>query len=504
MAFQSPTLAELREVATQLNLKLSDADLAEFLAIMAETCQAYALMDTLPDFVPAPKYPREAGRRPAPEENKLGAWYVKTKITGASGGPLAGRKIVLKDNVSLAGVPMAGGTSILEGFTPSVDATIVTRILDAGGTIIGKAVCENFSTSGGSHTSATGPVRNPRNSSHSAGGSSSGCAALVAAGEAEMAIGGDQGGSIRLPSSFCGIYGLKPTHGLVPYTGIMSMEATIDHTGPMTANVRDNALLLEVIAGPDGIDGRQKNVQPEKYSAALQSGVKGLRIGIVREGFGQPSSEAEVDDKVRAAGGEFRKLGAIVDEISIPLHPAGGAMFIPLASEGMTRQMMLDNGFGQNQEGLALLDLRDANSAWRDRTEELPETLKLFLLIGQYGLTRYQGRYYAKCANLRRQLRLAYNEALANRDLLLMPTTPMAATPLPAANAGRAEIIQRALEMVVNTQQFDLTGHPAMSLPCGLSRGLPVGMMLIARHYAESTIYRAAAAFEAATDWQKM
>src|ERR671928_1696634 len=138
-----------------------------------------------------------------------------------------------------------------------VDATIVTRILDAGGTVIGKTVCEYFCFSGGSHTSAAGPVHNPRKMGYSAGGSSSGSGAVVAAGEVPMAIGGDQGGSIRMPSAFCGIYGMKPTHGLVPYSGIMPIELTLDHTGPMTATVEDNALLLEVLAGPDGLDPRQ-------------------------------------------------------------------------------------------------------------------------------------------------------------------------------------------------------------------------------------------------------
>jgi amidase len=504
MAFQEPSLADLREVAAQLNLKLSDGDLEEFRLLLKDSCAAYAAVDAMPDFLPEVKYARVAGYRPGGDENRFGAWTVKSKVKGAARGPLSGRTIVLKDNICLAGVAMAGGTSILEGFVPKVDATVVSRILDAGGEIVGKAVCENFSASGGSHTSASGPVHNPRRHGYSAGGSSSGCAALVAAREVDMAIGGDQGGSIRLPSSFCGIYGMKPTHGLVPYTGIMSMETTFDHTGPMTGNVRDNALLLEVIAGPDGIDGRQKGVAGEAYTQAVGLGVAGLRIGVLREGFGQATSEAEVDAKVRAAAAEFRKLGATVEDVSIPMHLAGAAMFVPIASEGMTRQMMLDNGFGQNQQGLALLDLRDANAAWRERTDELSETLKLFLLIGQYGLSRYGGRYYAKCANLRRQLRATYDEALDRYDLLLMPTTPMVATPLPAANASRAEIIQRGLEMLLNTQQFDITGHPAMSLPCGVSRELPVGMMLVGRHYGEAMIYRAAASFESCGDWQKM
>src|SRR5262249_49194532 len=152
-------------------------------------------------------------------------------------------------------------------------------------TIAGKAHCEYFCFSGGSHTSAHGPVVNPRKPNYSAGGSSSGSAALLAAGEVDLAIGGDQGGSIRMPSSFCGVYGMKPTHGLVPYTGIMPIELTLDHTGPMSLNVSDNALMLEVIAGPDGLDPRQINVTTDNYSKALTGEIGNLRIGVVKEGF---------------------------------------------------------------------------------------------------------------------------------------------------------------------------------------------------------------------------
>ena len=218
---------------------------------------------------------------------------MKTEVRGAAHGPLSGKRIVLKDNICLAGVPMMNGASTLEGYVPDIDATIVTRILDAGGTIIGKAHCEYFCLSGGSHTSAHGPVHNPFKHGYSAGGSSSGCGALVGAGEVEMAIGGDQGGSIRMPAAYSGCYGMKATHGLVPSAGIMPIEATIDHAGPMTATVADNALLLEVIAGADGLDPRQYDVQVEKYSytTGVGRGVSGMRIGLVKKGSaGRPAS----------------------------------------------------------------------------------------------------------------------------------------------------------------------------------------------------------------------
>src|SRR5438105_6731183 len=239
MSVTAPTPDQLKEVAGKMGLSLSDGDVASFIALMQPSVEAYNVVDRLPDHLPQVKYPRTPGNRPRAEENAHNAWYYKTRIEGASQGKLEGKTVVLKDNVMLAGVPMMNGASTLEGYVPEIDATVVTRILDAGGTILGKAHCEYFCVSGGSHTNATGPVHNPCKIGYSAGGSSSGCAVLVALGEADMAIGGDQGGSIRMPSSFSGVYGLKPTHGLVPYTGIMPIEITVDHTGPMTATVRD-------------------------------------------------------------------------------------------------------------------------------------------------------------------------------------------------------------------------------------------------------------------------
>jgi amidase len=307
MAVRRPTLEQLRGVAEDLGMHMGDEELKSYDRLMQANYAAYDAVDAMPDYVPAVKYPRTPGYRPSGEENKYNAWYVKTEIRGAPSGKLAGKKVALKDNVALAGVPMMNGASTLEGYTPDVDATIVTRILDAGGTIIGKTHCEYFCFSGGSHTCAAGAVHNPHRMGYSSGGSSSGSAVVVATGEADMAIGGDQGGSIRIPASFSGIYGMKGTHGLVPYTGVMPIEVTIDHTGPMTRNVRDNALLLEVLAGADGLDPRQGTPKVSNYTEALGGGVKGLRIGVVKEGFGHPSSEPDVDSKVRAGAELFRK-----------------------------------------------------------------------------------------------------------------------------------------------------------------------------------------------------
>jgi amidase len=504
MTVKRPNLNQLRAVAEDLGMNMSDADLESYSSLLEGNFAAYDLIEAMPDYVPEVKYPRTPGYRPEGEENKYNAWYYKTTIKGAPTGKLAGKTIALKDNICLAGVPMMNGASTLEGYVPNTDATIVTRILDAGGTILGKTHCEYFCFSGGSHTNATGPVRNPHKMGYSAGGSSSGSGVVVATGEADMAIGGDQGGSIRMPASFCGIYGMKGTHGLVPYTGVMPIEITLDHTGPMTSTVYDNALLMEVLAGADGLDPRQYAPRVAEYTKALEGGVKGLRIGIVKEGFGLANSESDVDEKVKTAAKLFARLGASVDEISVPMHLLGPAIWLPIAAEGATELMMKGNGMGTNWRGLYTTSLLDAHSAWKHRADELSDSLKITMLLGQYFTKHYRGHYYAKAQNLSRKLTAAYDVALANYDLLLMPTLPVKATPLPPADASRALYLQRAFEMISNTAPFDATGHPAMSLPCGMSDGLPVGLMLIGRHYDESTIYRAAAAFEGAGDWKKM
>ena len=504
MPVQMPTAEQLRDVADEMGLTLSEDDVQSFLGLIAGSIEAYNVVDGLPDNLPTVRYPRVPGYRPEGEENKYNAWYYKTRIEGAADGPLRGKTVALKDNVMLAGVPMMNGAATLEGYVPDVDATIVERLLDAGATIEGKAHCENFCLSGGSHTNATGAVHNPHRMGYSAGGSSSGSAALVAAGEVDMAVGGDQGGSIRMPAAYCGIYGMKPTHGLVPYTGIMPIEIYVDHTGPMTGNVRDNALMLEAIAGPDGVDPRQYDVETHAYSEMLEGGVGGMKIGVLQEGFGHPNSEADVDAANRAAADILAKLGAEVREVSVPMHAIGAAIWTPIGVEGLTGTMMWGDGYGHSRQDLYVTSLMDFHHRWRDRADQMSETTKLFTMLGTYIRNHYGLRYYGKGVNLSRRLAAEYDKVLAECDMLLLPTVPLKATPLPGPEASREEYVQRALEMIGNTAPFDITHHPAMSLPCGMGDGLPIGMMLVGRRYAEPAIYRAAYAFEQAEDWKSL
>lgn len=504
MAVPRPSAADLIALGAGLGLRLSPEEAAAFGTLMAANFEAYDIVDALPDELPPVRYPRTPGYRPGAAEDPLGAWARKTAVAGAGEGPLAGRTAVLKDNIALAGVPMANGSVTLESHVPLYDATVATRMLDAGATILGKAVCEHFCLSGGSHTAQPGPVHNPRRPGFSAGGSSSGCAALVASGAVDFAIGGDQGGSVRIPAAYCGVVGLKPTHGLVPYTGAMPIEATLDHLGPMTATVADNALLLSVIAGPDGLDPRQTGAVAADYGAAVGRGAERLRIGLVEEGFSLPGMQPGVAASVRAGAERLAGAGATVESVSVAEHRLGPALWAPIGAEGLMAQMMHGNGMGFNWKGLYDLALIDDHSRWRGSAALLSPTLKLTMLTGEWGLKHHNGRYYAKAQNLARRLRAAYDAAFSRFDLLLMPTLPCVATPLPGPDAMLGEIVARAFEMSASTAPFDITGHPAISVPCGLSDGLPVGLMLIAPHFQEATLYRAAAALERAADWQTL
>ena len=500
MAIRPPSKDELAAIARHYGMNLTEKDLGSFEPLVAGLLSSYEAVEDLYTAT-APRPP--AGRswtRPEPAQNPLGAWYVRTEIQEKPGGPLAGRRVAVKDNIEVAGVPMMNGSRTLEGFVPSRDATVVTRLLAAGATITGKAVCEDLCFSGASHTSVTGPVRNPWDTSRTAGGSSSGSAALVAAGEAGLALGGDQGGSVRIPSAFCGTVGHKPTHGLVPYTGAFPIEATLDHLGPITRTVADAALMLSVIAGRDGWDPRQPaGLQPQDYVGELARDVAGLRAGVVNEGFGIPGlSEPGVDGTVRAAAVRLNETGMQVAEVSVPWHRHAMHVWNVIATDGATVQMIDGNGYGHNWDGLYDPELisfygrqrRTVPDAWS-------ETVKLVVLGGRYSVEHYQSRHYAMARNLAFQVRRAYDEALESFDVLIMPTLPIVATPLVMPSDTRETYIARALEMIPNTAPFDVSGHPAITVPAGLADGLPVGMMIVGKRFDDATCLRVAHAFEA-------
>ena len=504
MSVRRPAREQIADLGRRLHFGLSADEVDEFVVMVDEALAAHDWLEDRGERARGPAE-REGGAHPSAEENPLGAWYWRTRISETSDGPLSGKTVVVKDNVCVAGTPMMNGSVVLEGYVPEFDATVVRRVLDAGGTIVGKAVCESLCYSGASHTSDSGPVRNPYDPSRSSGGSSSGCGALLASGEVDLAIGGDQGGSIRCPSSWSGVYGLKPTYGLVPYTGAFPLEMTIDHLGPMARTTADVALLLDVLAGPDGQDPRQNwsetvGISPDasSYSEALGQGIEGLRVGILGEGFGWAGvSEPDVDEAVRSAARCFASLGANVSEISVPWHRDGGKITIGIACEGATSLLLHGEGMGTGWKGLYSESMMEALALGRRRHgSRLSPTLKLHALAGQWMHDTYHGRFYAKAQNASRLLRQAYDDALTAVDVLVLPTTPIKATPIPPPGISVSESARIAHQMGANTSPFNAAGHPAMSVPCAMSEGLPVGMMIVGPRGNDATVLCAAHAFE--------
>jgi len=502
MPVEMPSRDDLKSIAEAHHFTLTATEVDAYIALIELGLGGFDRLDTLDEPILPVTCPRgPVGHRPTREENPYGAWAWCATVKGADSGPLRGKRVAIKDVVAVAGMPMLNGSAVLEGFAPSADATVVTRILDAGGDIVGKANCESFSFSGGSNSSFPEPVRNPRNPQYMAGGSSSGSAALLAYGACDLAIGGDQGGSIRIPSSWCGVVGLKPTFGLVPFTGAGIAEPSLDTIGPMGTSVFDVATLLDVIAGPDGLDSRQGRTPAvfPSVTAALKQDCKGLRIGVLDEGFGWPQSQRLVDESVEAAGDVFRELGATVSRVSVPIHRDAPVIFAGVATEGTWTAMVRDGGIGRGWLGYC--DTRYPSffaEALRRRANDLPPSLKLTILLGSYLSERYHGRYYGRAQNLRRALTQAYDEALRLVDVLLMPTTPQTAVPFDASRSFTEELLATD-PAAQNTSAFNLTGHPATSVPCGTSGDLPIGMMLVGRHFEDATTLGAAYAYEQAT-----
>ena len=504
MSIEGPDGPAIRDIARGFGIELTAGDAQAYVDCMAGIVEAYRQLDAMPDPFVTPAFPRDPGHAPDAAGNPYNAWSWRCRIEGSGRGVLAGVEVGIKDNVCVAGMPTMNGSDVLAGFVPRQDATVVTRILQAGGRIVGKTTCENLSFSGHSHTSVPAPVLNPRDTGHSAGGSSSGSGAAIVAGDVTMAIGGDQGGSIRIPASWCGVYGLKPTHGLVPYTGIYTIEASIDHCGPMADTVEGCARLLTAIAGPDGLDPRQRGAVVGDYLAALDRPLKGLRIAAVSEGFGRPDSEPETEATVRRGLAEMRAAGAVVEEVSLPAQRDMFAIFAPILVEGCSELMFGADGMAGHAEGYYSLEMMEAFGKWRERPAAIPVSAAMVLFIGTYMKRRYGGRPFAKAQALRGAVRAEYDRVLGDYDLLAMPTIPFRATPFPAPGAGLKEVLEVALSMTGNTAPINASGHPSMSVPCGMVGGLPVGLMLTGRTWDDATVLAAAAGFERLGDWKTM
>ncbi|MBN8869862.1 MAG: amidase [Solirubrobacterales bacterium] len=489
---------EIQAAARGFGLDPDPKELESMDGVVAELLADYEVLDRAPA---EPAVPARPGGRPDNDQNPFFGWSWVGQVESASNGPLAGVEVAIKDTVSLAGTPMLNGSAFLEGFVSEVDATIVTRLIEAGATIRGKTAVPAFCFEGAGITGYPEPFPvNPRDPGRMPGASSSGSAVLVAAGVVDHAIGGDQGGSIRIPASWCGCVGHKPTFGLVPYTGVFPIEMTLDSVGPMGKDVTAVARLLEVLAGPDGLDPRQTGGERGYRLASLGDDPSGLKVGLLEEGFGiGDTPRPDVDEAVRAAADGLTDLGIKLSEVSVPDHHDGVAIWNLICIQGAT-ELFESAGLHSNRRGLYPVDIGRFMAGHRDRADLLPDTLKATLVAGRLVTDRYGLEPYARAQNQALGLRQAYDRALEEVDVLVMPTTPMTAPPLPdLSQAGETETIVEAigLDSARNVAPFNVSGHPSISIPCGQDeQGLPIGLMVVGRWYEDATVLRVARAIE--------
>jgi amidase len=495
-----PTPDEIRSLAETEYMNLTDDEVSDLATLIDGMLREIDRLDDLSVPEPEVKYrERDKGYRPTAEEDPYNVFIRKCLVKGASEGKLAGKRAGLKDSIRVAGIPMTNASHLIAGFVPGIDATVAERLLDAGATIVGKLNMDNFSMGGTSETSDFGSPRNPRNPDYSAGGSSGGSAAAVAAEEVDIALGVDEGGSARIPASWCGVVSIKPTHGLVPSFGITYLDHTIDYVCPIARTVRDVALTLEAIAGDDAKDPQwvRGPIAVAEYSEGIDQGVAGLRIGIIKESLGWPESEHDVDEAVRTAVRELQKLGASAQEISLPWWRDFGSVLYGILCHSVSAMVESDlEGYWRG--GLCDPSWQDAfGKARRSGSDGFPTLLKVWMVLGKYLRRNYSSVYFSKAQNLRLAMAEKMDQAFQQVDVLATPTTPMKAIKLTEVAKVGSWQGRGATDMNRNTCPSNLTGHPALTVPCGFSKdGLPIGLQLIGRRWEESALFRAAFAYE--------
>ncbi|KAG9241951.1 amidase signature domain-containing protein [Calycina marina] len=522
-------VADITILAESAGLTIPSAELNDWSILLSGLNACAKDVLAIPDYFPVPDlslYPRTNIHLPPSADREKGGWAWKAHVisTAPTSELLKGKTIALKDNIALAGVKCTNGTEAVD-WTPEVDATLVTRILDAGGEILGKAACENNCFGAVSDTSCTGTVHNPYAEGYSSGGSSSGSGRLVGIGAVDISVGADQGGSIRLPSAHCGLVGLKPTWGLVPYTGCISLEATIDHVGPMAKNVQDCATLLEVMAGADGIDDRQPYDWASgkvKFGADVKAHVekagdlplKGVKVGVLKEGFEMDGADKNVAAASRAAIVKLEELGARVKDISIPLHKDSGMIWMVALPLSGTTQGLLANPSGRKQ----LLFPTRAKSVGTSLSQSAFEALgpggQNIYLRGLFLRQHFGAPLHARCTNLLRKLSDSYDAALHEVDVLVMPTTlnpPCKILEAGGKTLGPLKMLGRTIGATANTATFNSTGHPGLSLPVGWVPAkedakvwLPTGMQIVGRKFGDLEVLKVAASWEGAYKWKEL
>lgn len=409
---------------------------------------------------------------------------------GEDPGPLAGVPVAIKDNLCTRGVPTTCSSRILEGWVPPYDATVVSRLADAGAVMVGKTNLDEFAMGSSTENSAFGPTRNPHDTSRVPGGSSGGSAAAVAAGFSPISLGSDTGGSIRQPASLCGVVGVKPTYGAVSRLGLVAFGSSLDQVGPFATTVADAAAVCEVIGGHDPGDSTSIPGSFPRLDDALVAGVDGLRVGLITEMMGEGIA-ADVAARVRAAAEALAAAGATVEEVSIPAVTYGLSAYYLVAPAEASSNLSRYDGV---RYGLRVDAPTTGEMMERTRTEGFGDEVKRRIMLGTYALSAgYYDAFYNTALKVRTLIRSEFDAAYERFDVLMSPTSPTTAFEFGAKTAD-------PMAMYLNdvcTIATNLAGHPAMSVPYGSGDdGLPVGVQVLAPAQGEVEMFRTAAAIE--------
>ncbi len=426
------------------------------------------------------------------EGARAGAREADARLARGDAGPLCGVPWACKDVISTRGVETTAGSKILQGYEPPFDATVVARLRDAGAVMLGKTNCDEFAMGSSTENSAYGPVRNPWDRSRVPGGSSGGSAAAVAAELALFALGTDTGGSVRQPASLCGIVGLRPSYGRVSRYGVLAFSSSQDQVGPLTWDVRDCALVLSAIAGHDAEDGTTVRFQPEDFARELGQDVRGLRFGVPRE-YVVTGTERGVERAFREAVHEVEQMGGKVQEVSLPLTDVALAVYYVISPAECSANLARYDGvrYGPRIEGKNYID-----TYRKTRGAGFGPEVKRRIMLGTYALSAgYYDAYYKKAQQVRTLIKREFDDVLKKVDFLLTPTSPTVAFPLGAKTADPLAMYLAD----VDTLPVNIAGLPAVSLPCGVSDGLPVGLQIIGRAFDEARLLRVAHAYERST-----
>lgn len=419
------------------------------------------------------------------------------EIAAGRGKILSGIPIAIKDNICTKGIPTTCASKILHNFVPPYESTVTSRLIEAGYVLTGKTNLDEFAMGSSTENSGFHTTRNPWDTERIPGGSSGGSTAAVAADECIAALGSDTGGSIRQPASLCGVVGMKPTYGRVSRYGLVAFASSLDQIGPITKNVTDCALLLNVISGRDPLDSTSAPIDVPDFMADIGKDIKGLRIGVPREYFIE-GMDPEVEEAVRAAVRKMESLGAVPVEVSLPHTDYAVATYYVLATSEASSNLARYDGvkYGFRAEGRDLMDMY-----MKSRAEGFGAEVKRRIMLGTYTLSSgYYDAYYKKAQQVRTLIKDDFEKVFRDADLVLTPTSPT-----PAFRMGEKSDDPLKMYLAdIFTISVNLAGVPGISIPCGFTRdNLPIGLQLIGRHFDEATLLKAAYAYEQSTEWHK-